>query len=634
MEEDIIPGKEYLMDFSINQFGSLTTQNGQKLTFKDFDKDGNGEITKNEYEEVLKEVKLDSVDFASVDADDSKTISQEEFKALEQKIQMQDSVNEQLKKVAADVKLSKYAAEIMTELKSLMEEFIASYKGDISAMAEQFKSVLEEKVAQITQAKQSDVPDEIKDRVLDDILSEFSPEFAKKADVLLSKEADRFIKSYTGSNLEVDLKTHLLNYLNQSDAANMGDAAAKFNHLLDSLGFHLSDSDKIQIKEAVTELLQTAVALGIILKVGKTNITGEASIKSLIASYTDINTLVQDIKNALDGLSKESKRYTLMLEVQNDFYKDYYASEESALKSIKGSDLQVVADTTQIEGYFSNKKVKIKGQSKDGAIDDACKFLESSLKEQLSAKIYNILADKGVPFYHVEDILENVFNKAALDAANECVSGKHGTWFRKSSSEFHIKDLVDCFMTKFNAGISEAIDAKNASSKDFDIVDMDISRLGKDDSGNDIAENGEDFTEAYKTGTVITTKKKGSEYYVGIAAKLLEGLKWQLTQKARAMCAANGVEFSQTKFDAAFDSAKTTAIAASVEGSGATDGSLKRAGIIAGGVTAGAGLPLGILAGGISLLFGHHSKSSLDVRTLVDTFLQTFKEEYTNRYKN
>lgn len=28
----------------INQFGSLTTQSGQRLTFKDFDKDGDGKL--------------------------------------------------------------------------------------------------------------------------------------------------------------------------------------------------------------------------------------------------------------------------------------------------------------------------------------------------------------------------------------------------------------------------------------------------------------------------------------------------------------------------------------------------------------------------------------------------------------
>ena len=32
----------------INQFGSLTTQSGQRLTFKDFDKDGDGTITQDE----------------------------------------------------------------------------------------------------------------------------------------------------------------------------------------------------------------------------------------------------------------------------------------------------------------------------------------------------------------------------------------------------------------------------------------------------------------------------------------------------------------------------------------------------------------------------------------------------------
>ena len=37
----------------INQFGNLTTQNGVKLKFEDFDKDGDGKISAEEYKQVL-----------------------------------------------------------------------------------------------------------------------------------------------------------------------------------------------------------------------------------------------------------------------------------------------------------------------------------------------------------------------------------------------------------------------------------------------------------------------------------------------------------------------------------------------------------------------------------------------------
>ena len=42
----------------INQFGSLTTQNGVRLNFKDFDKDNDGKITQQEFESVLKRTKI------------------------------------------------------------------------------------------------------------------------------------------------------------------------------------------------------------------------------------------------------------------------------------------------------------------------------------------------------------------------------------------------------------------------------------------------------------------------------------------------------------------------------------------------------------------------------------------------
>lgn len=70
----------------INQFGSLTTQSGQRLTFKDFDKDGDGKITQEEYDTVMNEMKLDSVELSSVDKNGDKEISEDEFAQWEQKL--------------------------------------------------------------------------------------------------------------------------------------------------------------------------------------------------------------------------------------------------------------------------------------------------------------------------------------------------------------------------------------------------------------------------------------------------------------------------------------------------------------------------------------------------------------------
>ena len=70
----------------INQFGSLTTQSGQRLTFKDFDKDGDGTITQDEYDTVMKEMKLDAVELSGVDKNGDKVVSEDEFAEWNKKL--------------------------------------------------------------------------------------------------------------------------------------------------------------------------------------------------------------------------------------------------------------------------------------------------------------------------------------------------------------------------------------------------------------------------------------------------------------------------------------------------------------------------------------------------------------------
>ena len=63
----------------INNFGSLTTTSGQKLTFKDFDVNSDGKVTKEEYDKVLKEMDLDKVDLSTNDKNKDNVLSEDEF---------------------------------------------------------------------------------------------------------------------------------------------------------------------------------------------------------------------------------------------------------------------------------------------------------------------------------------------------------------------------------------------------------------------------------------------------------------------------------------------------------------------------------------------------------------------------
>ena len=70
----------------IRAFGNLTTQAGQQIKFEDFDKNGDGKVSEEEYNTALKEYDLDAVELSKVDTNGDKTVSNEEFQVWEQKI--------------------------------------------------------------------------------------------------------------------------------------------------------------------------------------------------------------------------------------------------------------------------------------------------------------------------------------------------------------------------------------------------------------------------------------------------------------------------------------------------------------------------------------------------------------------
>lgn len=202
----------------INQFGSLTTQSGQRLTFKDFDKDGDGKITQEEYDTVMNEMKLDSVELSSVDKNGDKEISEDEFAQWEQKTQMQTAVNDMAGTISKDFAgKTQYLAEVTTALKEYIEEFAASYTGDISGMAEAFKAALPAKYEEIKSNAVSNDPDTVKSNVLDEIYTDLTAPTvdsreesgesmpaatAKRIAKELEAEADKFIKGYNGEIYE------------------------------------------------------------------------------------------------------------------------------------------------------------------------------------------------------------------------------------------------------------------------------------------------------------------------------------------------------------------------------------------------------------------------------------------------
>ena len=671
----------------INQFGSLTTQSGQRLTFKDFDKDGDGKITQEEYDTVMNEMKLDSVELSSVDKNSDKEISEDEFAQWEQKIQMQDKVNALAGTINKDFAgKSEYISQVTAELKDCIGEFANDYQGDISKMAQHFteSNYLQAQYQYIKTKILRNTPDTIKSNVLDEIYTDLTAptvdsreesgesmpaDTAKRIAKELEAEADKFIKAYKGENLQTDLKAHLEEYMNKSDAEKLKDAADAFNTGANSFGAMIDNgADLKQLKEYAKEFLLAALDKGVTVKLGGTTIKTEAAITTALKKFSDGDELKAAMEEVIAGLNTETLKNTLIKEEE---IKAQEAADK-AFTDIKGDAYKVdpsLIDYSSIDGYFNNGEIYERGKGWGGSRDKAyAKGQEvlnnSNLKSQMKAQIKSMLEAKGIPFEKIETVFENIYNQSVADTLNAegMITGRGARGLSKKGKAYiNIKNMVDSFVNTFNTNIAKAIDEMNASDKDMDTIDLDYTQAGKDENGNPITQDGVDISTLYASGKTLTTKKKGEDYYVSLAEKMIDNMKSQLLKKAKAMCDANGVTFDNKVFDTMFNNAKSIAINKGVTGVNAEGASVSFGGIAAGtgagvaggvahaaitvaaakagglagsfggpaGIAIGAGI--GAIVGGIASLFGsgNHSSCTLDTKTLLDTLTNEFKTNYT-----
>ena len=671
---------------SINQFGSLTV-NGKKLTFEDFDKDKNGEISMEEYNTLLNEVKLDTVELSTIDKNGDQVLSADEFAVWEQKVAMQDAVNAMAGQISKDFTgKTQYLAEVKTALQDFIETFASEFKGDVSGMADAFKEALPAKYKEIKANVLANDPTTVKSKVLDEVYTELTtppadgkgealpPATAKRIATELEKEADKFIKAYKGANLEADLRAHLEAFLGATEAELMQGASANFKAGTEALGPVYDSNDFSVIKEYAKEFLQAALDNSITVKLGGVNIKTTAAITTALKKFNDAEELMNAINDVIANFSTVSRKEQIIAEEKTK-------AEQAAFKefaSIKGSEY--AADPTLIDWskvdsrYFDGGDIYHRGKgwsgSRDKAYDEGFAILTADgLKNQIKAQIEAMLKEKGIPFDKIAQVFENVYNQTAQDTLNAegMITGRGARGlFRKGKAYIDVKTLCDTFITNFNANIAKAIDEMNKSNTDMDTIDLDYSGLNTDENGNPIAENGEDFAALYASGKTVTVKKKGADYYVKIANQLIDKMKAQMLSKAQNMCAANGIEFDQSVFDTMFNNAKLTALNAGVTGvdskgvslnvgaaaaglgiGGAALGTTMATGaFIAGSSITGAALfgaavatgPVGWIAGGIGLaldaifgggLFGRSSQSTLNTKVLMDTFTEQFKTNFS-----
>ena len=555
----------------INNFGSLTAQNGTKVDYKylleKYDADGNGEISKDEFNTAIKEEKLDKVDIASINKNGDEVVDENEMAVYEQKYKMQEAVNAMSAQITKDFSgtKSKYIAQVTLELTNYITDFANNYQGEVSGMAEAFSKELPNKYTQIKKNTLANEPSSFKSQVLDEIINGLQAIGIAKAEGTetisntaltkigksLETEANKYIKANPQCS-ESELKAHLEEFLNQTDADKMKSAADTFKANAASFGTYIDGDELVQLKEYAKDFLTEAVNNGVTVKLGSRNIATTNAITTALKSYTDGATLKADMETAIAGLSTVSKKETF---IAQDKTEQAEAAEKN-FSNIKGSAYQINAgliDYSKIDGYYRNEEVNIKKKGKDGAKSTAIKLLNDSLKTQYQEQITKMLQTQGISFDKIETVFENVFNNSAQEAANACVNGKEGGMFSRSKSWFNTKDLVDKFTEVFNTNIAKAIDEMNASNKDMDIIDLDFTQAGKDESGEAIiSSTGKDMSTYYASDKIFRGTSK--------AKKMIDRMKPQILTKAHAMCEANGITFEEKAFETIFNNAKAIGI--------------------------------------------------------------------------
>lgn len=682
----------------INNFGSLTTASGQRLTFKDFDVNSDGKVTKEEYDKVLKEMDLDTVDLSTNDKNKDNVLSEDEFATWEQKIAMQDAVNAMAGQIAQDFAGNASGlTSITSALKDYIETFSANYKGDAANMAEAFKEILPQQYETLKNNITSGSPDTIKSRVIEDMYNEIVggsdstrgkegandiPDAAAKAiGKALDTEATKFVKSYKGNNLEVDLKAHLETFMNQSDADKLKAAGEAFKANAATFGNTIDSSELKQLKEYATEFLTAAVEAGVTIKLGNTNIKTTAAIKTALAKFTDGEELKSAVEAAIDGLSKTTKKQSIINANMTtaDLTGENYKIDNTKI------DFNVIEGYTDVNG---NGTIYERGKGWSGSVDkakDKARELlnQDALKNQYIQQITTMLESKGMKFEDIKTEFENVWTQSIEDALNTdgMITGRGGRGLSKKGKAYiNIKDMVNKFDELFQANIKTTVDARVQANKNGEMYlgDLDLSAINIEDESGTLT----NARELYFTGETVTTRKRGNDYYQKLAEQMIDKLKDQMMTKAKAMCAKKGVTFDQSSFDKLFSSAKLQAVSVGLgKGQSATSrtgniigasGAAAVGGTVAAGVlgmttltTAGAGTVLcstGLASGVFDALTvtgavgasvpvvgwcvagaaavtaaclaifggGHHSSSSLNVQNLVNEFAGVFTETYTN----
>ena len=135
----------------LNIFGSLTTQNGVKLKFEDFDLNKDGKVSEQEFKSVLDANEIDTVNLSSVDGNADKVLTEEEFADYEYKMQIQEALNGLQAQIALDFsgELVNLVPDVCNALKTYTAEFVANSELRGEELVTAYKEALPAKYTEI-----------------------------------------------------------------------------------------------------------------------------------------------------------------------------------------------------------------------------------------------------------------------------------------------------------------------------------------------------------------------------------------------------------------------------------------------------------------------------------------------------
>ena len=329
-------------------FGSLTARNGVKqytfdfkdLAVEDLDLNQDGILSDEELFTAVKNGEIDIVELSTTDADADMKVTEEQY-VLWQQIEEMDKLVEMFKDQAArdlvgasteDIK--KFTDKLTDFAKEFKTNYMLDETNDISKMSQAFNEAMPEKYVEIKKDVMSNTKSAVKSRVIGNVIKLFMQDdgangglFAKKinksshklssnAQRLLTKvltsEADRFMKSYTGQNLEKDLNSYLTIYLKTSDKEKLAEAIGVWDKDLDE-DDNKQDAETVQkYKKKARNLLLSALENNICLKVGDFTVRSESMIVPALAQFKDADSLRWAINKAISELSHKTQIQEIM----------------------------------------------------------------------------------------------------------------------------------------------------------------------------------------------------------------------------------------------------------------------------------------------------------------------------------